>query len=171
MPLSVNPGEPKFLADCMLGKLARWLVLLGYDAVFATEEDNDDLRLLERAKAEDRIFLTRDTRIPEMKGLRKIIILEQRFEDQLKRVLKETGLTPEPGRLFTRCTICNAVLDKADRAQILPELPEKVRALDTSFFRCPKCRRLYWSGSHVERALAKLRKAGILESGNEKHFM
>jgi len=155
--------EPKFLADCMLGKLARWLVILGYDAAFATGAETDDLKLLERAKAEGRIFLTRDTRIPEIQGLRKLVLPEPGFETQLKRVLRETGLKADPARFFTRCTLCNAPLDEVAREEVVSEIPEKVLELDTAFFRCPKCRRLYWSGSHVERTLCKLRKAGILE--------
>ncbi|MBI5243996.1 MAG: hypothetical protein HY922_10020 [Elusimicrobia bacterium] len=173
--------EPKFLADCMLGKLARWLTVLGYDSRFAPSgaperlrgrasgerpahapsDAREDMLLLDEAQKEGRIFLTRDTRIPDVKGLRKIVLREQRFEDQLRRVLKETGLTPDPKRFFTRCTLCNQATVPVAREEALPKVPEKVRGLETDFFRCPACGRFYWTGTHVENTLAKLRRMGI----------
>jgi len=146
----------------MLGKLARWLLILGYDTAWARGEDPGDLFLLERARREDRILLTRDARIPEVKGLRKLVLRSQRFEEQLRQVLKAFGLKPDPARLFRRCTLCNVLIEAVAKEEVLAELPEKVRALDTGFFRCPACRRLYWTGTHVENTLAKLKDAGII---------
>ncbi|MFC1679316.1 Mut7-C RNAse domain-containing protein [Elusimicrobiota bacterium] len=155
--------EPRFLADCMLAKVARWLAFLGYDSAFATKDDHEDLELLRRAQREGRVFLTRDTKIPDVPGLRKIVIREQGFEEQLERVLEELELDPDPARFFTRCTLCNLVLEPVAREDVLEELPPKVRDLDTSFHRCPKCRRLYWAGTHIARTLEKLRAKGIVK--------
>jgi uncharacterized protein with PIN domain len=91
-----------------------------------------------------------------------IVLREQRFEDQLRRVLKETGLTPDPKRFFTRCTLCNEALVHVPREEALPNVPEKARSLPTDFFRCPACGRHYWTGTHVENTLKKLRRMGIL---------
>lgn len=157
----MNPG-PKFLADCMLGKLARWLLLLGYDTAWARGTDPGDLFLLERARKEDRVLLTRDTRIPEVKDLKKIVLHSQRFEEQLRQVFKTLGIKPDPASFFRRCTLCNVPVDPARREDVLAELPEKVRALETELFRCPACRKLYWSGTHVENTLKKLKDAGII---------
>ena len=156
-----NCCEPKFLADCMLGKLARWLTILGYDARCAPSDSREDAALLEEAQREGRIFLTRDTRIPSVRGLRMLVLREQRFEDQLKRVLQETSLTPDPKRFFTRCTLCNKTLIHVPREEALPNVPKKVRDLQTDFFLCTACGHYYWTGTHVENTLKKLRRMGI----------
>lgn len=155
-------SEPRFLSDHMLARLGRWLCFLGYDSALAGKDMADDLRLMEKALREGRILLTRDTRLPEVRGLRKIVLREQSFEGQLKRVAAEAGLKADPARLFTRCTLCNLELEAESRERALAEAPAKVRELDTRFFRCPGCRRLYWSGTHVARAVETLRGMGLL---------
>lgn len=154
-------AEPRFLADCMLGKVARWLVMLGFDARLAPSDSREDAALLEEARREGRVFLTRDTRIPPVAGLRVLVLREQRFEDQLRRVLRETGLTPDPARLFSRCTLCNEALAPLPREEALPRVPEKVRGLRTDFFRCPRCGNVYWAGTHVANTLKKLKGMGL----------
>lgn len=152
--------EPRFLADSMLGKLARWLIIMGYDARYG-ENGLSDLELIEQAHREGRVFLTRDTKIPAVAGLRMIVIRPQGFEEQLKLVAKEAGLKLDVKRLFSRCTYCNAALEGVPRDQALAEVPPLVRELDTPFFRCPKCRRMYWNGTHTERAIKKLQRLGL----------
>lgn len=147
--------QPRFLADAMLGKLARWLILLGFDAAYG-DSRKSDLELLEQAHREGRVFLTRDTKIPDVAGLRKVVIREQGFEAQLRHVRQELGLELDRTRLFSRCTYCNEALASLPRAQALPLVPPLVRQLDTPFFRCPKCARVYWNGTHTERALKRL---------------
>lgn len=153
--------EPKFLADSMLGKLARWLILLGYDARYAHGAGVADLELLEAAHREGRVFLTRDTKIPAVAGLRMIVVRGQRFEDQLKQVQLEMGLKPDRKKLFTRCTYCNLALEELSKEQALPLVPPLVRELTTPFFRCPSCKRMYWSGTHTERTVKRLEKLGL----------
>lgn len=155
------PEELRFLADSMLGKLARWLILLGYDARYVGDDGRSDAELLEQARREDRVFLTRDTKIPEVAGLRKIVIREQRFEPQLAQVLRESGLKPDRKRLFTRCTTCNRALETLTRDEALPLVPPLVRELETAFFRCPQCLRVYWNGTHTARTIEKLERMGL----------
>jgi uncharacterized protein with PIN domain len=150
-------AQPRFLADSMLGKLARWLILLGYDAAYA-QNGRSDLELLEQAHREGRVFLTRDTKIPDVAGLRKIVIPEQRFEGQLARVISQLGLVYDRARLFSRCTYCNEPLAALTREEALPLVPPLVRGLDTPFFRCPQCRRMYWNGTHTERAIKRMER-------------
>lgn len=155
--------EPRFLADAMLGKLAHWLILLGFDAAYAAE-GKSDLELLEQAHREGRVFLTRDTKIPDVAGLRKVVIREQRFEAQLEHVARELGLRFQRERAFTRCTYCNRPLSSLPRAEALPLVPPLVRELDTPFWRCLSCARVYWLGTHTERML---KKAGKLFGGSK----
>ncbi|MCX5794902.1 MAG: Mut7-C RNAse domain-containing protein [Elusimicrobia bacterium] len=154
-------NETKFLADSMLGKLARWLIMLGYDAAYGGADGCPDSALQEQAKREGRIFLTRDTRIPQVAGLRMIVVRPTRFEDQLRYVLSRLGLKPDRKRLFTRCTYCNLSLDSVPREEALAQVPPLVRELQTDFWRCGKCRRMYWGGTHTARAIEKLDRWGI----------
>lgn len=146
----------------MLGKLARWLVLLGFDAKFAGHTARADLELLEEAHREGRVFVTRDAGIPSVSGLRMVVLREQQFEPQLVRLFRELGLKADEARLFSRCTYCNQDLVSVPREEALPLVPPLVRSLDTPFWRCPTCRRLYWNGTHTERTVKKLRRLGLL---------
>jgi uncharacterized protein with PIN domain len=144
----------------MLGKLARWLVLMGRDADHAGPRVTD-LELVGRALRERRVFLTRDRGVPEVPGLRLVRIADPRLELQLKQVFAELGLDPDPARWFTRCAECNAPLETLTREQALPSVPPKARELDTVFRRCPACARVYWDGTHVERARKRLEGWGF----------
>lgn len=153
--------EPRFYVDAMLGKLARWLILLGYDARFAGGAGRPDLELLTEAQREGRIFITRDRRIPEVAGVRKVVIRHGRLEDQLRQLAGELSLKHDPARLFSRCADCNEPLETLTREDALPLVPPLVRTLATPFWRCRRCRRLYWNGTHTERIIETLRRAGL----------
>ena len=153
--------EPRFLVDRMLGKVSRWLIILGYDSEYPGPERSDE-DLVEQAVREGRILLTRDAKIPEKRGLKKIFVGEQRFEGQLRHVLRETGLTPDRARLFSRCTNCNKALNKISREAALPLVPQLVKDLPTEFFQCGGCRRVYWAGSHTQKTIDKLERVGLL---------
>jgi uncharacterized protein with PIN domain len=140
---------PRFVADAMLGRLARWLRVLGYD----TSHDTvlDDPELVRRANDEARVLLTRDRRL--LRDLRPQQSLEIRHDDplqQLQSVVQSLALQP-PAELFTRCLLCNTVLDLLPAAEAGRLVPPEVRELAGSVRRCPTCGRLYWDGSHVRR--------------------
>ncbi|MFI5360334.1 MAG: Mut7-C RNAse domain-containing protein [Elusimicrobiota bacterium] len=155
--------DPRFLVDAMLGKLARWLTILGYDAEFAGVDGRSDLELLREAQREERIFVTRDRRIPEVAGLRKIVVRGEDVEAQLREVAGALALKPDRRRLFTRCAGCNSPLEPLTREEALPLVPPLVRGLETPFWRCRRCGRLYWNGTHTERILARLRRLGLYD--------
>ena len=154
-------AEPKFLVDKMLGKVARWLVLLGYDALYPVDKSRSNASLLEQARTEGRIFLTRDAQIPEIKGARKIVLHDQDFQYQLRAVLRILKIQPDRKKMFSRCTYCNATLETISREQALPLVPPLVRELETVFTRCPACSRVYWTGSHTEKTVKKLELMGL----------
>ncbi|MBI5883756.1 MAG: Mut7-C RNAse domain-containing protein [Elusimicrobia bacterium] len=154
---------PKFLADSMLGRLSKWLVLLGFDSRCVGWKGEADLALLEIAQREGRVFLTRDANIPEVAGLKKVVVRPQGLEDQLRFVLKALGLKARREKLFSRCTACNVGLAALSREEALPHVPPLVRELNTAFFRCPACGKLYWNGTHTGNTAAKLEKLGIFE--------
>lgn len=150
----MNP--PRFAADAMLGRLARWLRVLGYD----TSHDMTlaDPVLVARAEEEGRILLTRDRHL--LKELRPARAHEVRQDDpllQLKDLVGALELGP-PAELFTRCLLCNAVLRVLDEAQARPLLPAGVQDVPGPVRQCPECGRLYWDGSHVRRMRAALER-------------
>jgi uncharacterized protein with PIN domain len=147
---------PRFAADAMLGRLARWLRALGYDTSY--DESLADPVLVREANAQQRVLLTRDRHL--LRELRPDRALEIRQDDplqQLHAVATSLALQP-PGELFTRCLLCNALLEVLDRAQAQPLLPAGVRDVPGPVRRCPQCGRLYWEGSHVRRMRAALQR-------------
>ncbi len=150
----------KFLVDSSLGRLSRWLRILGYDTVYwRGEADRVFLRIAER---EGRVVLTRRKDVLDRQHPVIVRFVENdRVEDQLVEVVGKLGLRPEPGRLFTVCLRCNESLQEASPYQVRPLVPDYVFRTQKSFRVCPKCGRVYWSGTHRERALSTLKR--ILE--------
>ena len=145
---------PRFTADAMLGRLARWLRVLGYDTAY--DMTLPDPELVARANEEGRVLVTRDRHL--LRELKPLWPLEVRQDDplqQLRTVVTELQLSP-PAELFVRCLLCNALLDALSLEEALPLLPEGVRDLPGPVRRCPSCGRLYWDGSHVRRMRAAL---------------
>ncbi len=139
----------------MLGRLARWLRVLGYDTLYY--RDIDDAALARRAIAEDRILLTRDVELARRRGLRILLISDDHVENQLREVVLALKLKPDEA--FSRCIDCNTPLVDFDREQARPLVPPYVFATHTRFKRCPHCGKVYWRGTHW----AHMRSA--LESG------
>jgi hypothetical protein len=145
----------------MLGKLARWLAILGYDAKFAGVDGRSDLELLRQAQSEGRIFVTRDRGIPVVAGVRQVVVLDEDFEAQLRQLAAELALKPDRARLFSRCAYCNEPLETLTSEEAMPLVPPKVRTLATPYWRCRVCGRLYWNGTHTDRIVATLRRLGL----------
>jgi uncharacterized protein with PIN domain len=147
----------RFAVDAMLGRLARWLRVLGYDASY--DAGLADPVLVERANAEGRVLLTRDR--PLLRELHPDRFVEIRVDEplqQLKAVADALSLQA-PAELFTRCLLCNTPLEVVPPAEALPLLPPDVRDLPGPVRRCPTCGRLYWDGSHVRRMRNALERA------------
>lgn len=151
---------PKFLADCNVGRLARWLRVLGYDAVF--DSRSDDRQLVARALAEGRVLLTRDVDLTQRRviasgTLPTVLLADDRVDDQLRQVLRELDLaSPGPNGGLTRCLECNIALEEREKTQVEHLLPPYVRATQRRFSQCPDCGRVYWPGTHWERMRARI---------------
>lgn len=134
----------KFIVTRELGKLARWLRILGFDTLYFREDNVGELAL--RALREKRAILTRAR---EVKRLRKstAVIFSQKINQQIKE-LKEKGLIKiDKSRIFTRCTLCNRLLRK-EKKEAAQDAPPYVYKTQTEFMRCPDCGHLYWRGTH-----------------------
>ena len=162
-----DSAAPRFLADAMLGRLARWLRLLGYDAVYFPGEDDDVLR---QARREGRVLLTRDTRLLQRRsaGVRSptdslpphLFIESDRVMEQLRQVVAALGLNPTAPPAH-RCSCCNAVLEPRDRTQVEGLVPEFVLSHSEAFQACPHCQRIYWAGSHQRRMKEAIKALGF----------
>jgi len=143
-----SPRRPPLglLADCMLGRLARWLRLLGYDTAY--ENDATDHELAHRARAEGRMLLTRDRQLADRRGLETLFIHAQELELQVQEVRDALGPPVDPS--LSRCSVCNVVLEDVAAENVVDRVPRYVLRTQTEFRRCPHCGRVYWSGSHVD---------------------
>ena len=146
MNLSMS-DEVRFLADEMLGRLAKWLRILGYDTAYLSPAD--DNALVRLARAEGRVLLTRDTELSRRRGLRVILIESERVEEQVRQVLDDLGLTTEGS--FSRCPVCNIPLEEVDKAAVAARVPPYILRTHERFSHCSGCGRIYWRGTHWAR--------------------
>lgn len=138
----------------MLGRLARWLRVLGYDTVY--DASLHDRALVELANAQDRVLLTRDRHLlRERRPRRAVEITRDAPLEQLSALVDDLGL-PVPDELFLRCLVCNTLLDEVPPAEAAALLPPPARGLPGPIRRCPACGRVYWPGSHVRRMIRSL---------------
>ncbi|HEV8360530.1 MAG TPA: Mut7-C RNAse domain-containing protein [Candidatus Thermoplasmatota archaeon] len=145
----------RLLCDEMLGRLARWLRLLGLDVAYVQHVHDDEL--LRVAAAEDRLLLTRDEALAARAGGRAVLVRALEPEEQLREVVRSLALAPDPAAIMSRCSLCNALLVAATRDQAAPHVPASVAAAHERYWRCPACDRYYWRGTHAVRIEAVLR--------------
>jgi uncharacterized protein with PIN domain len=143
----------RFVVDCNVGKLARWLRVAGFDALFF--KNIDDNRLVRVAVDEGRVLLTKDTDIMKRRlvtsgKLKAILIEDDEVKSQLSQVLAALDLGAEV-RPFTRCIECNEVLEPRDREAVRDLVPPHVSRTQTNYMQCTSCRRVYWRGTHWEK--------------------
>jgi uncharacterized protein len=146
----------KFAADCMLGTLAKWLILLGHDvAYYARIEDHELVRL---ARLEGRTILTRDRRLVQRRDAKDhILIRSQELPEQIRQVLEDRRLRIRKDTLFRRCIKCNRRTRPVNRASVRALVPPYVYRTKRRFSRCPGCHRVFWRATHVSRMLQDLR--------------
>jgi len=157
----VASEDPKFICDDHCGRLARWLRFVGYDCLH--DQHELDSHLLRKAADENRVILTRDGRLVAKILARRAILLES-YDPlaQLLQVLQSFSLIVERDRMFTRCTVCNQVTEAVDASAVWTSLPPHIQRTKSEFRLCLSCGRIYWSGTHVERMLEKLRAARLI---------
>lgn len=148
-----------FIATKELGKLAKWLRVLGYDCVYYN--DTKESNLIIQALRDRRILLTRTARLTSYKGIRAIVINDDHVENQVEQVIRELGLPLDEEKLFQRCVECNSMLSRAEKDDIKEKVPEYVFDTQEEFKECVKCGKIFWKGTHwdnVEKKFKELRK-------------
>lgn len=154
-----NRAELKFAADRMLGRLAKWLRILGQDVVYGQHLTGHGL--IRAARAEGRLILTRDRRLKQKQPPPFLFIESDHSREQIRQVIRECDLKPALN-LFTRCIECNTVLQPRTKGSIENAVPPYVFSTQDKFSWCPKCRRIYWPATHHQRMRAELEQLGVL---------
>jgi len=136
----------KFLTTKELGRLCKWLRILGYDCEYFTEDNLTSLTI--KSLREDRVILTRNARLSERAGFKVLHVKSDLVKEQLKQVLEEVKLKIDRDEMFTRCTICNTLLEEIRKEEAEDKVPPFVYKTQKDFVRCPVCGRVYWHGTH-----------------------
>lgn len=147
-----------FVVDQMLGRLAKWLRLLGYDSVYFGSVG--DLKLIKIAREENRILLTRDTRLMKRRAIKNhqikaILIQHDVLDDQLQQLSRRLKFAKKR-TLPTFCVECNFPIETIRKEEAQRHVPNYVYQTQMEFARCPSCGRYYWAGTHWERIQEKL---------------
>ena len=161
MPRPQHVDAPAFLLDVHLGTVARWLRIVGVDAAYDRDADDDDL--IELANGERRVLLTQDRGLLRRHRLwLGAYVRGTRPDDQFADVLSRFAPPLAP---WTRCTACNGLLVPAAKADVAPQLEPGTRRTYESFSRCGSCGRVYWRGAHSRRLEATVNAATRIVSG------
>ncbi|MBI3806908.1 MAG: Mut7-C RNAse domain-containing protein [Nitrospirae bacterium] len=148
-----------FFADAMLGRLARWLRMLGYDTAY--EKDISDESLISRVVTEHRWLLTRDRYLAQRKVLRDhhTLIVSDHLQNQLRQLQSELRLDLDlSDKTASRCAACNSILKSIPHEKATSTVPAYVASLHRQFVQCSNCGRIYWPGTHWTHMLARLQE-------------
>jgi len=141
-----------------LGKLSKWLRILGFDTVYAANVTGE--KLIDTAKG--RILLTRTKRVRNMKiAKERIFITSNHPFEQLRDVVLAVGLANEDIRPFSRCIQCNALIRLVEKNAVRGKVPDYICETQDTFHTCSHCRRIYWPGSHIQRSRDIIKRLGI----------
>jgi uncharacterized protein with PIN domain len=147
----------KFIADRMLGKLAKELRMLGYDTVYYRGENA--YSLIKLAREEGRVILTRSTKLtPKRPEDRIVRIMEDKPSFQLRELIQIKIISLHEETAFSRCLACNMLLCEIPRDEAEGKVPDFIFYQQKKFFRCPQCSRIYWQGSHQDHMLKRIER-------------
>ena len=143
-----------FIADHMLGSLARWLRFLGFDCTYP--KVLPDRNLIAMAKQEGRTLLTRDKELAKTNEVTTLYIESVDLEKQLAQVFEVYNLRIDSA--FSRCSLCNSILKPVKKSDVKGKVPEKVFLRQNEFWNCPECKKYYWHGTHYQGIKAKIKE-------------
>lgn len=144
------PNRPRFIVDQNVGKLTRYLRMMGYDAVFFDGEH--DGQMVATARREKRIILTKDSGVMQRRVITKgpveaVFIEGDQPPVQIRQVVTTLGLDPHLNP-FSICLECNQPLEPRTREEVADQVPAYVFRTQTQYRACPACGRVYWQGTH-----------------------
>ena len=148
---------PRFAADKTLGKLTKWLRLLGFDTRYVSElSPKKNMDTLEH----DRILLTRTRKAQrQFAASRRLILIDSNhLAQQLKQIFRDLDLDIAQTQPFSRCLQCNMLIVPVEKTSLRGRIPDYIYEIHDRFQKCPECDRIFWPGSHTRRSLEKIRK-------------
>lgn len=162
----------KFVVDRMLGRLAAWLRILGFDTIGANSfngftNSEEDTYMLKIAETDDRVLITRDAELylrAQNRGLKSLMVIQGNVIDQLKQVRDTFGIKIDAQTVVLRCSECNeelqvANVDEVRRSKEMQKLKERGVRMDEflkrydEYYKCNDCSKIYWKGGHWENIL------------------
>lgn len=148
----------KFIIDHNVGKLVKWLRMLGCDAIFFTGAD--DAEMVSVALAENRIIITRDTgvikrRLISSGKVSAVLLTSEIATEQMEQVMRSLDIDGS-NYLFTRCLECNGLLEEREKEKLISRIPPYVYKTHDKYMECPSCQRIYWKGTHWQAMMDKI---------------
>ena len=150
MLLKIN-DKPIFFVDAMLGNIAKKLRLLGYDSEYFS--DIDDIKLINVAKKENRIIISKDKELikkAQKIGISSIYITKNEEIEQFLEIITKVNLKIQINGNIARCTKCNSQTESIDKSSIKEKIPQGVFNSNDKFWKCKCCNKLYWEGTHIK---------------------
>ncbi len=136
----------KFILTKELGRLAKWLRIIGYDTVYYDGDDKAKLVIL--SLRDNRIILTRDSKMARFTGVKVVHFRDDEVEKQLEQAIKELNLEVSEEKTFTLCVDCNRPLCSVEKERIKNRVPPYVFKTQNEFKLCPACDKVFWKGTH-----------------------
>ena len=153
----------KFLADCMLGKLAKELRMLGYDTLYY--RGKDPYQMIQWARKDGRVVLTRNRRLNSKRPEDQIIgLMEDTPLLQLMELIQKGYVSLISENRFSRCLVCNALIAEISREEAEGKVPDFILYQQKTFYQCPQCKKIYWQGTHQEHMQKKVEALRLAES-------
>lgn len=148
----------KFLCDQMINRIGKWLRAAGYDTRMIQESCSDH-QILELALAEQRLLITRDRHFLAMKEASPLLhYLKSNDFDACMAELNGQLVIDWLKAPFSRCLVCNTLLEKVMDKNVVQAIPERIRQEKELFWYCPSCKKFYWEGSHTASMLRQLKQ-------------
>ena len=144
----------KFVVDKSLGKLSKWLRILGFDTIY---EGDFEGTLFDQEFEPDRMILTRTLQVQAKFSMQPLVFIEPNDpQEQLKQVIVTLGLKKSDIKLFSRCLACNVHIFAVSKQQVFGRVPDYVFETNDTFQQCPNCNKIYWPGSHGVRIAERI---------------
>ncbi|MDP3732015.1 MAG: Mut7-C RNAse domain-containing protein [Candidatus Omnitrophota bacterium] len=148
----------KFILTKELGRLVKWLRILGFDTVYYNQDNPSSLII--QALRDERMILTRNQRLPQGRGLKIVLIKNEKIKNQVEEILKTLKIRLDSEAMFSRCILCNEGLVEIAKDKLKDKVPEYVFKTQEVFLTCPECKRIYWQGTHwgnVQKTLEEIK--------------
>ena len=150
--MQVSNEKPLFIVDAMLGKLAKKLRLLGYDSLYSSNMDDD--KIIQLAKNENRILITKDVPLTQKAKKQQILAVQITSDDEIEQFLeineKASFGKCTVGGGSSRCPVCNGELQHIEKNDVSEKVPTGVFENMKDFWKCTKCEKIYWEGTHIK---------------------